>query len=437
MKITAVALTVILLLFFAASFVAQFSGIVSANMFPVPPINYVYIRADGSIEPSTTPITIKNNVYTLTGDFTNTTIIVERDGIILDGAGYSIKGLGTYYHRGVDISNRTNSTIKNLEINQFGMGIMMRHASKNTLRENNITATTAFFMIKADDNVIAANTVTNDQGYAIYGNGSRNQIIDNHFLEGGTGMGIYLYWSSNNNTISRNTITKRIGINLGDSQYNIISNNTIIGGDKEMGSAGILLARSSTNQVFGNTVKGKVSEESQALYISHDSFNNLIFENTFENNTLGVALGAQVVDTLWNNIYNNTLYRNNFLNNTKDVWIAPNAPINYWDNGREGNFWGSYNGTDNNQDGIGDTPFVIGNNNIDHRPLIAPYGIKTNPSPAPAPEPTPIPEPTPTTIILASAMSIAALATGIVLLVYFKKPKYISEKKQAQTLQHP
>ena len=431
MKITAIVLAIIPLLFYAVSFVAQFSGIVSANMFPVPPIDYVYIRADGRIEPTTAPITIRNNVYTLTGDFTNTTIIVERDGIILDGVGYSINGLDTYSHKGVDISNRINITIRNLVINQFGMGIMMHHASKNTLRENKITATTAFFMINADDNVIASNTVTNDQGYAIYGYGSRNQITDNHFLEGGTGMGIHLYWSSNNNTISRNTITKRIGINLGDSQYNTISNNTIIGGDKEMGSAGILLARSSNNQVFGNTVKDKVSEESQALYISHESFNNLIFENTFENNMLGVALGAQVVNTLWNNVYNNTLYRNNFLNNTKDVWIAPNAPVNYWDNGEEGNFWGSYNGTDNNQDGIGDTPFVISNNNIDHHPLMIPYGIKTNPSPAPTPEPMATTEPTPTTIVLASIISIAAVVICMGLLVHFKKPKHANEKKQA------
>ena len=52
----------------------------------------IYIRADGSIEPSTANITSVDNVtYTFTGNI-NDHIVVERDNIVVDGAGYSMKG---------------------------------------------------------------------------------------------------------------------------------------------------------------------------------------------------------------------------------------------------------------------------------------------------------------------------------------------------------
>jgi hypothetical protein len=53
----------------------------------------VYIRADGSIYPLDAPImTYDNLTYTLTENITSSDngIIVERDNIILDGAGYTI-----------------------------------------------------------------------------------------------------------------------------------------------------------------------------------------------------------------------------------------------------------------------------------------------------------------------------------------------------------
>jgi hypothetical protein len=52
----------------------------------------VYIRADGRIDPPDAPIiTCDNRTYTLT-DNIDCGIVVERDNIIVDGAGYTVTG---------------------------------------------------------------------------------------------------------------------------------------------------------------------------------------------------------------------------------------------------------------------------------------------------------------------------------------------------------
>ena len=82
---------------------------------------------------------------------------------------------------------------------------------------------------------------------------------------------------------------------------------------------------------------------------------------------------------------NNSIYRNNFNNNLNvyDRGVdSGNSPpsVNIWDNGTEGNYWSNYNGTDTDGDGIGDTPYIIDENNQDNYPLIEPVEIPEFPS---------------------------------------------------------
>jgi len=48
---------------------------------------------------------------------------------------------------------------------------------------------------------------------------------------------------------------------------------------------------------------------------------------------------------------------------------------NVWDDGYPsgGNYWSDYAGVDADGDGIGDTPYIIDDNNIDHYPLMGPF----------------------------------------------------------------
>src|SRR3990170_1003978 len=68
----------------------------------------VYIRADGSVE-GTDKIQRDGNVYTLTGDISDP-LVVERDNIVVDGAGHVLEGTGA--GRGIFLEGRSNITIK-------------------------------------------------------------------------------------------------------------------------------------------------------------------------------------------------------------------------------------------------------------------------------------------------------------------------------------
>jgi parallel beta-helix repeat protein len=384
-------LTLLAILLLSIMVGVQTFTLVCADPIPGPPINVAYILSNGTVDPSTLPIVRDGNFYTLTGDIFNYSMIVQCDNIVINGAGYGIHGYSTYYYDGIDISYRTNITIKNMDISPFGFGVRMDYGSNNTVIGNRMSAFTGVSLLYSDNNQIIGNVITD--GYGVQGLGSYNLISGNNFTSGlsggGNGMGIYL--TGNNNTISQNFFQEELSIQITSSNYNTISNNTIVDG-----RTGILLGRSSNNLVFGNTIKGKIDTTSGALWISSDSTNNRIYANQFENNALAISLGTQIANFIYNNVSNNYIYRNNFINNTQNVWIAPGAPVNFWDNGQQGNYWSNFHGIDSNGDGLSETPYVITANNTDHYPFMQPIDFSTSTPPSATPSPSPSPTMSPT-----------------------------------------
>jgi len=111
------------------------------NIQPVKAIGTIYIRADGSIDPPTAPIsTVDNFTYTLTGNITSNAdgIVVERSNIIIDGRENVVHGTGALMSSGLCLSYVSNVTINNMKIKEFAFGIYLLYSPNNIISRNNI-----------------------------------------------------------------------------------------------------------------------------------------------------------------------------------------------------------------------------------------------------------------------------------------------------------
>jgi parallel beta-helix repeat protein len=330
----------------------------------------IYIRADGSIDPVTAPISTLDNVtYTLTGDIFNASIVIERDNIVVDGAGYMILGTGMATD-GVIISGRTGVTVENMTISDCGYGIYLDSSSGNSIVGNTITNTyESIRMYESSNNNISGNIVdsTIDLRYS-----SDNCIVGNT-VTGNLNEGMYVYYS-NNNSIVQNVITANFGwgIELEWSSGNDLVNNTVSG---NIGWDGIFVYGSPNNRIVGNTI---AANGGAGIFLgSPYSSGNSIVGNTIIGNAEGVVFSY---------CSNNNVYHNNFVNNSVQI-DSMYGSVNVWDDGYPsgGNYWRDYNGTDmfggafqneTGSDKIGDTYFVIDENNTDRYPLMALWGIQ-------------------------------------------------------------
>jgi parallel beta-helix repeat protein len=164
------------------------------------------------------------------------------------------------------------------------------------------------------------------------------------------------------NIIVNNSIGIEMGYGPSYSNSNTVSGNII----KENHNAGIRLICGSSNTISGNII----AENDEGISIWGTAGNTIACNNITSNNR-GVYVETSGI---------NIIHHNNFVDNTNDSWDYGYTPWpfqlpfseNIWDDGKEGNYWGTYNGTDNNMDGIGDTPHVLYENNTDNFPLMQP-----------------------------------------------------------------
>jgi parallel beta-helix repeat protein len=220
--------------------------------------------------------------------------------------------------------NCTNITVENLVLSNSREGIMLVATTKSTVRNNSVQSMDdAILLFLSSNNTITDNTVYDSSDGVLLCSSVQNMITGNSIADGTT------------------------GIKLDSSDENIISGNVISDGNY----GGISLEGSNNNKIFGNTVS--------------DCTRRAVW--------------------LWNHASQNVFYLNNFFNNTVNVEkyitdiVDCQFPQNVWDNGTTGNYWSDYNGTDTDNNGLGNTPYIIEENNQDNYPLMDPVDISTIP----------------------------------------------------------
>lgn len=147
------------------------------------------------------------------------------------------------------------------------------------------------------------------------------------------------------------------GIALGSSTHNVISDNIIMNRGQ-----GIVFQDSSDNTVSGNFI----TNCAVGILFEWWCNNNTIIRNKISD--IGIY-GIWITESSDNNI----IYHNNFINNNPNAY---DECTNMWDDDYPsgGNYWDDYTGVDENEDGIGDTPYnILGGGNQDRYPLMDPY----------------------------------------------------------------
>jgi parallel beta-helix repeat protein len=393
----------------------------------------IYIKADGSIDPPDAPIITYDNItYTLTDDIASLDngIIVERDGIVIDGANHTIQyqGYGICPRAGIFFKGRNNVTIKNMVIKSFGYGISFYNSSNIEIVGNRIensdigidqlgpftwvessnisiignileNNTIGIRLTLSSNNVIGGN-IFSHCGLVVYGS-HRNSVFENLvngkpliYLENARDLeivedaGQVILVNCQNITVRNlNLSNTSVGIELWETNATTLSENNI-----ENNQIGILLedCTYAYNSIRGNDIKNN----GVGIKLAGSSENH-IAENIIAQNGLGIELlCARSNSIVGNRIENNSkaielthtasnvIYHNNFVNNVNQIGEIYDS-ANVWDNGYPsgGNYWSDYTDLDEksgpNQDqpgsdGIWDHPYVIDKYNIDHYPFVSP-----------------------------------------------------------------
>jgi parallel beta-helix repeat protein len=222
--------------------------------------------------------------------------------------------------------------IQNFEIDTGGSG-------DGILIENSL----AYFIIR---NCIISNSVSY-AGIKLY-NVKNGEITDNEFTNCGIGIELSTNYP-------------------GDTSHMVISSNNL-----HNNGAGIQLYGASITDVIGNTI----NNNDYGISFSYGDY-NLISENSITDNTFGIYSYAN-----WDYESEHNTISNNLIQDNSDIGVLLNDYVNLnyvflncfidnglnandqgsnnqWDNGVKGNYWSDYTGSDSNNDGIGDTPYVI------------------------------------------------------------------------------
>jgi len=267
-------------------------------VMPVKSQSYITITidADGSVTPVSVPIEQRGNTYTLT-DSIYGQILVNRNNIVIDGNANVLRG-------GLLLNKVSNVTVKNFVV---AGGYHFSGSPKGL---------TAGIYLSGTSNVRVTNN-TIERVYDFVATFAYYEPVAAIIVIGG-----------HSNNISQNNLVANFrGMELRNTEYNLITENTI---------------------------------ESSTAYRKAHGLNN-------PGNPAGIFFFRAS---------NNTMYHNNFkIEDASSAFDYYYDTVNVWDDGYPsgGNYWSDYSAGEIGVSGIGDRPYVIDAHNSDRYPLLEPF----------------------------------------------------------------
>jgi len=252
------------------------------------------------------------------------------------------------------------------------ISLVGENVSTTIIDGNNAGSTVV--QIIADNVSISDFTVRNSgcvwQGSGIQVNRSDNCKIENNYLLNNC-HNIRLDYSRNSSVLKNTIKGECYGIRLMNSFDCTVDGNSV------SGCIGGVHLENATNCVVK---RNYITQNDQGIRLYSPCTFNKIVANTVYDNTYDGMIDMMPPNTTFSE---NIFFHNSFVNNTYP-FICEGSHIWNDDYPSGGNYWSRYNGTDlyrgpyqneTGSDGIGDAPYTINSNNVDHYPLMYSWGL--------------------------------------------------------------
>ena len=283
-------------------------------------------------------------------------ITVTADNVTINGFEINHTTVDGEGDIGVRLNENDNCYVKNCDINNNSIGIMLFNSSHNNMLNNEMDSNVIGIYFEGEGGVSTYNTVTN------------NTITNCPTFPGvDSGQAIYLDMDCDHNDFLDNTITDNgaIGIYFWKASNNTIINNTISGNPEE----GIQLMGSSSNTITDNTVSSNgIGLQMRCGALSTTS--NTIQNNLINSNTTGITLEDDVSGNSYVGVVTgNTIKYNEISGNTSYGISLSDTPAGQtYDATR--NYWGEADGPNNTSNPLGGSGNAV-SDNVDFMPWYA------------------------------------------------------------------